>query len=180
MLGFRNFPQWKNIYCRCASRGFSLIDQKLSKLRGSELRRLWDIWGYLYSTETLRVYYDVVRTTLCGRICKGNAVRKILWDLLCEKDIVRKTSRVKLCEKDVKNNMYMYIGISYDNVGRMILWEKRCDNDVVQMILWANDDMRKKMWERRCEKYVETDIVRKKVWERHCRTDVIFFIETTQ
>ena len=109
-------------------------------------------------------------------------VRAMVWERYCEiyfvkKDIVRQTSRVKLCEKGEKNNMYMYIGISYDNVGRMILWGKRSDNDIVQMKLWAlrcaNDDVRNKLWERRCEKHVETDIVRKEVWERLCRTDVV-------
>ena len=102
-------------------------------------------------------------------------MRKILWDLLCEK---------RYCATDVKSKTLwerrkkkIYIGISYDNVGRMILWGKRSDNDIVQMKLWAlrcaNDDVRKKIWERRCEKHVETGIVRKKVWERGCRTDFI-------
>ena len=46
----------------------------------------FEIAGHLYNTERLRVYCDVVRNTLCGRICKDNGVRETLW-----KDVVRKT-----------------------------------------------------------------------------------------
>ena len=72
-------------------RGLSLIDYKLSKSQGTEHRRIWDILGHLYSTDRIRVHRDVVRTTLCGRICKGNGVRKTLRERHCEKDVVRKT-----------------------------------------------------------------------------------------
>ena len=60
-----------------------MIDHKLSNKRGSELSRILDILGYLYRTERLRAYCDAVRTSLCGRICKNNGVRKT--------DVVRKT-----------------------------------------------------------------------------------------
>ena len=81
-----------NIYmANVQRRGFSLIDQKMSKLQGTELRRIRYILEHLYSTERLRVYCDVVRTTLCGRICKDNSVRNMLRERRCEKDIVRKT-----------------------------------------------------------------------------------------
>ena len=68
-------------------RGFSLIDYKMSKKHGTELRRIWDILGHLYNKERLRANCDVVRTTLCGRICKGNGVKNTLWERCCEKDI---------------------------------------------------------------------------------------------
>ena len=57
-------------------RGLSLIDPKMFKLQGTEHRRIGDILGHLYNTERLRIYCDVVRTTLCGRICNGNDVKK--------------------------------------------------------------------------------------------------------
>ena len=68
-------------------RGFSLIDPKMFKLQGTELRQIRDILGHLYNTERLRIYCDVVRTILCGRICNGNDVKK----RRCVKDVVRKT-----------------------------------------------------------------------------------------
>ena len=39
-------------------RGFSLIDQKLSKLRGFELRRIWDILRYLFTTLSAALWYE--------------------------------------------------------------------------------------------------------------------------
>ena len=68
-----------------------MIDPKMLKLQGTELRRIGNILGRLYNTERLRIYCDVVRTTLCGRICKGNDVKKTLWERRCEKDVVRKS-----------------------------------------------------------------------------------------
>ena len=64
----------------------------MPKLHGTELRRIVRykcILGHLYSKERLRAYCDVVSTTLCGRICKGNGVKKTLWERCCEKDVVR-------------------------------------------------------------------------------------------
>ena len=75
------------------------------KKRGSEPRRILDILEYLYSTERLRVCCDVVMTTLCGRICKGNGmgktdvVRKTSWERRREKDVVKKTLYNSHCEK---------------------------------------------------------------------------------
>ena len=86
---------------------FSLIDHKMSKLQGTELRRIWDILERLYNTERLRIYCDVVRTTFCGRICKGNDVKKTLWERRFEKDVVRK-----------------------------MLWKSRCEKDLVRKSLW--------------------------------------------
>ena len=39
-------------------RGFSLIDQKLSKLQGLELRRIWDILGYLHNTLSAALWFE--------------------------------------------------------------------------------------------------------------------------
>ena len=81
----------------------------MSKLQGTELRRIRDtcILEYLYRTARLRVYCDVLRTTLCRKICKSNGVRNTLWERRCGKDVVRKT-----------------------------LWERRCEKDVVRKSLW--------------------------------------------
>ena len=101
VLGFWNFTHGKNIYADMQRRGFSLIDHKMLKLQGTEVRRIWVILGLLYSTARLRVCCDVVRTTLCGRICKGNGVKKTLWERRCEKGVVRKTLWERRCERDV-------------------------------------------------------------------------------
>ena len=60
-------------------RGFSLIDQKLSKLRGLnefEVGLILDI--STAQNDNLMINCDVVRTSLFGRICKGNVVKKTL------------------------------------------------------------------------------------------------------
>ena len=68
-----------------------MIDHKILKLQGTELRRILDIFEHFYSTERLRAYCDVARTTLYGRICKGDGVTKTLWERRYERDVVRKT-----------------------------------------------------------------------------------------
>ena len=79
--------------------GFSLIDHKMSKKRGSELIRILDIC-------TAQKDFAFI-VTLWGHICKGNGVRKtdvlrkMLWERRCEKDVVRKTLWERRCEKDV-------------------------------------------------------------------------------
>ena len=87
-------------------RGFSLIDPKMFKSQGTELRQIWDILGHLYNTERLRIYCGVVRTTLCGRICKGNGVKKTLWERRCEKDVVKKPLWERPCKKVVVKKIF--------------------------------------------------------------------------
>ena len=92
--GFRNLWMWNSewIYIADVTHGrFSLIDNKMLRLQGIELRRIRDILGHLYSTERLRVYCDILRTTLCRQICKSYGVRKTSWERRCEKDVLRKT-----------------------------------------------------------------------------------------
>ena len=49
-------------------RGLSLIDPKMFKLQGTELRQIWDILGHLYNTERLRIYSKTpVREHPCWR-----------------------------------------------------------------------------------------------------------------
>ena len=85
-------------------RGFSLIDQKLSKLLGlnfNDFRIFWDIctaqkdhtyivtlWGLRMWTNMLgqRCEKDVV-----GRRCEKDVVRRTLWERRCEKYVVRKS-----------------------------------------------------------------------------------------
>ena len=98
VLGFWNFTQWKKIYCRCATSRFQFDRSQNVEIIGYWT---WDILGNLYSKERLRVYCDVMRTTLCGPICKGHGVKKTLWERRCEKEIVRKTLWERRCEKDV-------------------------------------------------------------------------------
>ena len=58
VLSFWNFIQWQNIYCRCATSRFQFDrPKKLSKLLGFELRRIWDILGYFYSTLSAALWY---------------------------------------------------------------------------------------------------------------------------
>ena len=108
------------------------------------------LWG-------LRYVDEYVRAMVWKRYCEIYSVKK----RYCAKDVKSKT----LWERRKKNNMLMYIGKGYDNVGRMVLWGKHSDNDVMQIKLWAlrcaNDDVRKKIvrqalwetrWDRHCEK----------------------------
>ena len=57
-----------------------MIDHKMSKLQGTELTRIC----------TAQKDYAYI-VTFCGRICKGNGVKKTWWKIRCEKDIVTKT-----------------------------------------------------------------------------------------
>ena len=140
--------------------------------------QIWDILRFLYITETLRVYCDVVRTTLCGRICKSNGVRKMLWEIrkkayvhvyrnklgqLCEKEVVRKTLWEWCCENDIVNITLLgwwwkknFMRRCDKDVVRKTLWERRCDKDVVWKMLWENP----------CEKDVVRNTLRKTLWER--------------
>ena len=90
---------------------FSLIDQKLLKLRGSELRRIWHLLGYLYSAED---YAYIV--TLWGLCCAEDNVKATMW-----KDVVWMVLWKRHCEKDVV---------------RKTLWERRLDEDVLRKTLW--------------------------------------------
>ena len=59
VLGFWNFIQWRNIYCRCATSKFqSDRRKKMPKLRGSELRWIRDILGYSYNTLSAALLYE--------------------------------------------------------------------------------------------------------------------------
>ena len=60
------------------------------------------ISGLKAHRERLRVYSEVVMTTLWGRICKENVKWKTLWGRRCEKNVVRNTLwKKKRCEKDI-------------------------------------------------------------------------------
>ena len=117
----------------------------------TKLRNVWTFVQHRYITHILWCCEDyVLWTNMQGQ--------------RCEKDIVRKTSRVKHCERRKRNIMYMYIGISKDNVGRMILWGKTlwelcCENEIVSITLWG-------WW---CEK----KIVSMTLWERSDDKDVV-------
>ena len=56
VLGFWNFTQWINIYCRCATSRFQFDQLKMMKLRGSE--QIWDILEYLYNTLSATLWYE--------------------------------------------------------------------------------------------------------------------------
>ena len=89
-------------------RGFSLIDQILSKLRGSELRR---IWGRLFRDICTAQKDNAYIVTLWGLRCVDEYVMETVWKRRFENEVVRKTLRKRHCEKDVV---------------KKTLWEKRC------------------------------------------------------
>ena len=114
VLGFwTSHSEW--IYFANVQRiGFSLFELKWSNLRELELRRIWDIVGYLYSTERLRVYCDILRTKLWGRLCNG--VRKTLWERRYENDAVRKTLWERHRKKDISFDLLLSIEFVIKNV----------------------------------------------------------------
>ena len=57
VLGFWNFTQCKNIYCRCATSRFQFVRPKIVEMTGFELRRIWDILVYLYNTLSAALWY---------------------------------------------------------------------------------------------------------------------------
>ena len=58
VLGFWNFPQWQNIYCRCATLRFQIDRTKIVEITGSTFRRFWDIWGYFHNTLSAALWYE--------------------------------------------------------------------------------------------------------------------------
>ena len=61
VLEFWNFTQWMNTYFRCATLRFQfLMDQKMSKLPGSELILIWDNLEYLYNTLYVAPLYEAL------------------------------------------------------------------------------------------------------------------------
>ena len=167
VLGFWNFPQWQNIWCSCATSRFQLDRPNIVEIMVSEI---WDILGFLNKTETLRVYCDVVGTTLCGRYvratvwkrrCEIYVVRKTLWERCREKDVVRKTK---------KSFVHVYrnkSGQRCENDVRKALWEW-CENDIVSITSWEwwceINFVSMTLWERLCEKDVMTKTLCERRW----------------
>ena len=61
VLEFWNLTQWMNTYFRCATLRFQfLMDQKMSKLPGSELISIWNNLGYLYNTLYVASLYEAL------------------------------------------------------------------------------------------------------------------------
>ena len=58
VLGFWNFTQANIIYCRCATSKFQFDRPKIVEITGSELRRIWDILGYLHNTLSALLWYE--------------------------------------------------------------------------------------------------------------------------
>ena len=63
---------------------FSLIDQKLLKWRGSKLRRIWDISGYLYSTLSATLWYEAFVLWFWNSTKWQNTMLRFeIWDVQC-------------------------------------------------------------------------------------------------
>ena len=136
---------------------FSLIEQKLSKLRGSELRRIWDILRYLYSTLSAARWYEAFvlgfwNFTQCKNIYCECATSRFQFD---------RPKNVGIMGVWTQTNL-RYFGIFIQHRAIMrISW--RC----AVYVVWTNmcNGVRKTLWERLWEK----DIVRKTLWERLCK-----------
>ena len=137
-------------------RGFSLIDQKMSKLRGFELRRIWDILGYLYNTLSTTLWYEA------SVLRFWHTVTEYILQI-CNVEVSVWSTKKWWNDRGMNLDKFdIFLGIcttqkDYANI--VTLWGLRCVDEYVRTT--------------GCERFCEKDVVRKTVWERHSEKDVV-------